>query len=166
MTHHEPVAQEVTLSGIYLCTVEFEVADGIMDLGTSPWGSNRVGYISGGRFSGPGLAGEVLPGGGNWSRSGKLANGDSTGTFDARAVLRTDDGAIIYMTYTGRSVVSDAVRSAFADDTPVDLQDYYLRIAIVFETASADHDWLNGVVAIGIGERTSFGVRHQLFQVC
>ncbi|GGE03798.1 UPF0311 protein [Polymorphobacter glacialis] len=155
------------LSGEFLATVDFEVGGGIMDLGRSPWGSRRVGYISGGRFLGPGLSGIVLPGGGNWSQLGVLENGDSVGTFDARAVWRTDDDSLIYLTYSGRSVVPDAVRRAFADPAApvVDPALYYLRIAVVFETASSVHGWLNGVLAVGMGERTAAGVRHQLFKV-
>jgi hypothetical protein len=167
MRHNDASAPLRSLSGTFLCTADFLVPDGIMELGASPWGSRRVGYIGGGHFSGPALAGVVLPGGGNWSQGGKLANGDSVGTFDARAVWRTNDGAIIYLTYTGRSVVSDAVRRSFANPEapPVDPLDYYLRIAVVFETAGPSHDWLNGVLAVGIGERTAQGVRHQIFQV-
>ena len=157
----------LSLSGNYLCTVEFDVGQGIISLGVSPFGDSRVGYISGGRFSGPRLNGVVLPGGGNWSRAEKLTSGEAVGTFDARAVWQTDDGAIIYLSYTGRSVVPDDVRAEFADPSapPVDPARYYLRIAPVFESASPQYGWLNGVLAIGIGERTDFGVRHQIFQV-
>lgn len=167
MTDAALVTDSLSLSTNYLCTVEFEVCQGIFPLGTTPFGDSRVGYISGGRFSGPLLNGVVLPGGGNWSRAGKLASGEAVGTFDARAVWQTDDGEIIYLSYTGRSVVPDDVRAEFADPSalPVDPARYYLRIAPVFESASIQYGWLNGVLAIGIGERTSFGVRHQIFQV-
>ena len=153
--------------GPFLCTVEFEVGGGIIDLGASPFGASRVGYISGGRFSGPRISGNVLPGGGNWSRAGRLAEGGAVGTFDARAVWQTDDGEIVYMSYTGRTRVPDDVRAAFADPAQpyVDPSRYYLRIAPVFETASAKYDWLNGILAIGIGERTDFGVRHRIYEV-
>ena len=165
MSHAESTPLTRGLSGPFLCTAEFEVGGGILELGASPWGSRRVGHISGGRFTGPALSGSVLPGGGNWSQSGKLANGDSVGTFDARSVWQTGDGAIIIMSYTGRVVVSDEVRRAFAEPPHVNPQRYYLRIAAVFETADPAYDWLNGILAVGIGERTETGVRHQLFQV-
>ena len=42
---------------------------------------------------------------------------------------------------------------------------YYLRIAPVFETASAKYAWLNGVLAVGVGERTGFGVRHAIHEI-
>ena len=151
----------------HLCTVEFEVGGGIIGIGASPFGDQRLGYISGGRFFGPRINGIVLPGGGNWSRSGRLGQGAAVGTFDARAVWKTDAGALIYVTYGGRSVIPDEVRAQFADPAapPVDPSRYYLRIAPVFETASPDYAWLNGVLAIGVGERTDLGARHRLYAV-
>lgn len=155
------------LLGTYLCTVEFEVGGGIVDLGASPFGASRVGYISGGRFFGPRINGVVLPGGGNWSRAGRLTEGGAVGTFDARAVWQTDDGEIIYLSYTGRNRIPDDVRAAFVDPAQpyVDPARYYLRIAPVFETGAKKYDWLNGVLAIGVGERTDFGVRHIIYEV-
>lgn len=157
------------LIGGRLCTVEFEVGGGILDFGASPFGTQRVGYISGGRFKGPKLSGIVLPGGGNWSRGGKLASGAGAGTFDARAVWRTDDDALIYVTYTGRSVVDDTARAAFAaaDKAGVDADPslYYIRVAMVFETSAPAYDRLNGILAVGRGTRTSFGVRHEVFEI-
>lgn len=151
-----------------LCTVDFEVAGEILALGDGPWGGHRVGYISGGSFAGPRLRGTVLPGGGNWSRSGRLGSDASVGTFDARAVWQTDDGALILVSYTGRSVIPDDVRAEFADPARANLVDparYYLRITPEFETADPRYDWLNGIVAVGIGQRTETGARHALYAV-
>ena len=67
----------------HLCTAEFEVGGGIIGIGASPFGDQRLGYISGGRFFGPRINGIILPGGGNWSRSGRLGDAASVGTFDA-----------------------------------------------------------------------------------
>ncbi|WOF44916.1 DUF3237 domain-containing protein [Sphingopyxis indica] len=155
------------LASRYLCTVEFEVGGGIVALGASPFGDHRLGYISGGRFFGPRINGVVLPGGGNWSRGGRLGDAASVGTFDARAVWQTDDGELIYLSYTGRSVIPDDVRATFADPgrPDADPSRYYLRIAPVFETASAEYGWLNGLLAVGVGERTDFGVRHVLHEI-
>ena len=160
-----------TMNGLaseMLCTVDFFVAGGILSIGASLWGEQRVGYISGGRFSGPRLNGEVLPGGGNWPRTGRLEPNLSVGTFDARAILRTHDDALIYVSYSGRSVVPDDVRAEFADSAlsvAVDPSRYYLRIALVFETADPRYAWLNTILAVGRGERTDQGARHQLFAI-
>src|SRR3546814_7622555 len=42
----------------HLCTVEFEVGGGIIGIGASPFGDQRLGYISGGRFFGPRIRSE------------------------------------------------------------------------------------------------------------
>ncbi len=151
----------------YLCTVEFEVAGGLIAIGASPFGDRRLGYVTGGRFMGPRLEGVVLPGGGNWSQSGRLCPDLSIGTFDARVVWQARGGEMIYVTYSGRSRVPDGVRALFADPAApaVDPGDYYLRIAPVFETASSRFAWLNGILAVGVGERTDFGVRHILYEI-
>jgi hypothetical protein len=150
-----------------LCTVEFEVGGGLIAIGASPFGDQRLGYITGGRFFGPRINGIVLPGGGNWSRGGRLGDAASAGTFDARAVWQTDDGALIYLSYTGRSIIPDDVRATFADPAAPDADSsrYYLRIAPVFETASEQYGWLNGLLAVGVGERTDFGVRHVIHEI-
>ncbi|MBF5091007.1 DUF3237 domain-containing protein [Novosphingobium sp. NBM11] len=61
----------------------------------------------------------------------------------------------------------DPVRAAFADPAAPDVDParYYLRIAMVFETASKRLEWLNGVLAVGVGERTAFGVRHVIHEI-
>ena len=151
-----------------LCVADFHVGGAIMPLGQSPWTSRRVGYVTGGRFEGPRLSGEILPGGGNWSTSGGMAPGQAAGTFDARVLWKTHDGAMIYVTYTGRSVISDEVSAAFRDPERADhvpSSDYYIRIAPVFETADPRYAWLNGVLAVGCGNRTTTGIRHSIFAI-
>lgn len=155
------------LMGEPLCCAAFEVAGGITDLGASPWTSRRVGYITGGRFEGPRLKGDILPGGGNWSTSGLMPDGAAVGTFDARSVWRTDDGALIYVSYTGRSIVPPDVAAAFRDPAQphVDPSRYKLHIAPVFETSDPRYAWLNGVLAVGCGERETAGVRHFIYAI-
>lgn len=155
------------LVGEPLCVADFLVEGAIQPMGQSPWTSRRIGYVTGGRFEGPRLTGEILAGGGNWSTSGEIAPGVSAGTFDARVVWKTADGAMIYVTYTGRSVVSDAVSARFRDPAAPEVPhgDYYIRIAPVFETADPRYAWLNGVLAVGCGHRTATGIRHSIFAV-
>ena len=155
------------LSSEPLCVADFRVEGAIMDLGASPFGIRRVGYVSGGSFEGAKLSGEILPGGGNWSQNGQLEPGVGVGVFDARALWRTHDGAMIYVSYTGRSVVPSDVSAQFRDPQaePVDPARYYIRIAPVFETSDPRYAWLNGVLAVGCGERMPWGVRHCIFAI-
>jgi hypothetical protein len=156
-----------TLASEPLCLADFRVEGEILPLGQSPWTSRRVGYVTGGRFDGPRLRGHILPGGGNWSTAGEIAPGVAAGTFDARVIWKTDDGALIYVTYTGRSVIKAAVAAAFRDPAGPERpsSDYYIRIAPVFETADTRYAWLNGLLGVGCGRRTGTGIRHSIFAI-
>ncbi len=150
-----------------LCVARFEVADGLVDVGATPFHQRRLGYVTGGRFEGPRLSGAILPGGGNWAEAGAGEDGAAIGTFDARSLWKTDDGALIYLTYTGRSRIPADVGRAFRDPAQpaVDPSRYYLRIAPVFETADPRYLWLNSVLAVGVGERLEGGVRHFIYAI-
>jgi len=157
-----------SLGSELLCVAEFRVDDAIMSLGQSPWRNRRVGYISGGSFEGERLRGEILPGGGNWSENGEIAPGQAVGAFDARTVFKTHDGALIYVTYSGRTLIPDEVLKEFRDPDQfgeVHPSRYYIRIAPVFETSDARYGWLNGVMAIGCGQKTAAGIRHWIFAI-
>jgi len=150
-----------------LCVADFRVDGGIMAMGRSPFGERRIGYVTGGEFHGERLSGEILPGGGNWSQSGEIAPDIAVGTFDARAIWRTHDGAMIYVSYTGRTAIPADVTAQFRDPAApqVETSRYYLRIAPVFETSDSRYAWLNGVLAVGCGERMPWGVRHCIFAI-
>jgi hypothetical protein len=151
-----------------LCVADFVVEDGIMSLGQSPWRQRRIGYVSGGAFEGSRLQGDILPGGGNWSEAGETAAGRAVGTFDARCIWRTHDGAMIYVTYTGRTVVTADVSAEFREPGGSDTVDparYYIRVAPVFETADARYVWINEILAVGCGVKTETGIRHSIFAI-
>jgi hypothetical protein len=43
--------------------------------------------------------------------------------------------------------------------------DYYLRTTPLFETGAPRYDWLNRIVAVGVGERLPQGARYEVFEV-
>jgi hypothetical protein len=155
-----------TLAAEPLCYADFRVEGGIADFGRSPFSERRVGFISGGEFHGDRLSGEILPGGGNWPLSSRRADGATCGTFDARTVFKTHDGVLIHVTYSGRSFFpADVLADVQAKKWPIDRTRYYMRITPEFETGDPRYDWLNGVVAVGYGERMEQGVRHWIFAI-
>ncbi len=162
----DPVFDFPNLSYEPLCVADFLVEGAIISMGRSPWRNRRIGYVTGGSFAGPRLKGDILPGGGNWSDSGETAQGHALGTFDARCIWRTDDGAMIYVTYTGRTVVPADVALEFRDPARcegVDPSRYSIRIAPVFETDAPRYGWMNEILAVGCGRKTAQGVRHSIF---
>lgn len=114
----------------------------IEDVGPVPRGPLTIFPIAGGTFDGDRLRGKVRPGGGDWV----TARPDGTFELDLRVTLETDDGALIYMTFTG--VRDDA--------------NHYLRTLPRFETASSKYDFLNRLLAIGIGEILPDGPVHAI----
>jgi hypothetical protein len=65
--------------------------------GQTPNGLRRIGVIQGGSFEGAWLSGEILAGGNDW----QTIRSDGCVRLDVRIVLRTDDDALIGMTYQG-----------------------------------------------------------------
>ena len=155
------------ISATELCTADITLVDDApLPVGRSPWRNRRVSYIAGGTFTGARLSGVVLPGGGDWSELGQLEGGDAVTVIDVRSVWRTDDAALIYVTYTGRLVIPAEVLADFRDPAKVEGIDagrYYFRIQPTFETAGAKYGWLNALAAVGYGERTARGVRYRIF---
>ena len=47
----------------------------------------------------------------------------------------------------------------------VDPSSYYFRTAILFETGDARYDWLNDIVAVGVGHRLPGGPIYRVFAV-
>jgi hypothetical protein len=130
-------------------------------VGATPGGFRRVGVVPGGSFEGERLWGDVLDGGSDW----QTVRSDGSTTLDVRLVLKTRDDALIGMTYRGLRHGPSDVIARLEKGESVDPADYYFRIAPLFETAAARYEWINNVVAIGIGHRRADGPVYSVFEV-
>jgi len=134
----------------------------MQDLGSTPLGRRRIAPVAGGHFAGDRLRGAVLPhAGSDWL----LQRGDGAFQLDVRVTLQTDDGDLVGMTYRGVRHASPEVSARIARGERVEPHEYYLRTTPLFETASERYAWLNGVVAVGVGERLPDGVIYDVFEV-
>jgi hypothetical protein len=79
--------------------------------------------------------------------------------------MRTKDDALITMTYRGVRYGPADVIKRMEKGEAVDPASYYFRINPMFETASATYDWLNRVLAVGIGHRRADGPVYSVFEV-
>lgn len=134
-----------------------------INVGKTPGVDRRVGVITGGRFEGDKLRGELFPGGGSDWQS--IRPGDGAWMINVRIVLKTDDGHIIAMPYTGIRHGPKEVLDRIARGEAVKATDYYLRVAGRFETASEKYGWLNSVICLGVGHRLPAGPVYQVFEV-
>jgi len=133
-----------------------------LELGATPTGTRRVYTVSAGEFNGDRIRGEVLPQAGS---DLLLLRADGSAQQDVRLILRTDDGALILMTYRGVRHASQEVNERIARGERVAGSDYYLRTAPFFETSSAKYAWLNKIVSVAIGERQPDGVTYEVFEI-
>lgn len=128
-------------------------------VGQTPGGNLQVFYYRAGTFEGPRMKGTVLPGGGDWF----LMRPDNVGELDVRATLKTDDGALIYITYKGVFSASQEAWEKIYRGEPVDRDQYYFYTAPTFQTSHSDYMWLNRILAVGIGSAAPGGVSYRVF---
>jgi hypothetical protein len=96
--------------------------------GQTPYGRRNLTPITGGRFEGPRIRGEVLPGA-DW----QLVRPDGVTTLEVEYMLKAEDGALIHVFNHGLAVVATGAAP-------------YLRGALAFEAPIGPHDWLNKAV--------------------
>jgi hypothetical protein len=132
-----------------------------LDVGAAPYGQRRIINITGGAFSGPRLSGRILPGGADW----QIARGDGVFEVDARYTLETDDGALIFITNWGLRHGPPAVIERLSAGERVDPSEYYFRTTPTFETGAPRYAWLNGVIAVAVGERRADAVIITAYEV-
>lgn len=112
-----------------------------VEIGESDRGSRRFIPITGGRFEGRGLAGEVIPGGADW----QLTRPDGVLEVEAIYAIRTDDGQVIAVENRG-IVVRDQTGA-------------YVRTTPVFKAPRGPYEWLNRRAFAGTITVTSQGTQ-------
>jgi hypothetical protein len=132
-----------------------------LDIGKTPHGQRRVINITGGAFAGPRLSGRILPGGADW----QIVRSDGIVEVDARYTLETDDGALIYITNWGLRHGPPGVISRLGAGDKVDPSEYYFRSTPAFETGAPEYAWLNGIIAVAVGERRADAVIITAYEV-
>ena len=145
----------------HLFNMPVEVEMPLQMVGATPIGERRIAKVTGGSFAGPELKGTILPGGGDWL----LLRADGVLQLDVRVTLKTDDDALIYMTYRGFRHGPAAVMERLNKGEAVDASEYYFRIAARFETGSEKYSWLNKILAFGSGVRLKDGPIYDIYQV-
>ena len=111
----------------------------------APQGTRTIVQVTGGRFEGPRMKASVQTPAGDWITN----RADGSYRLDVRLTLKTDDGAVILVTYNGIGQTTNAGAT--------------LRIAPLFETGDSRYTWLTGLQAIGIGERVGTAVKYDIY---
>jgi hypothetical protein len=128
---------------------------------TSPLGRRRIIPITGGRFHGPLISGEILDNGADW----QVVAQDGVAYIDTRYLLRLGDGALAYLQTRGFRHGPPDVIAALARGEDVDPARYYFRVTLHFETASQQFGWLNRVIGVGSAIRRADAVVYDAYAV-
>lgn len=78
---------------------------------------------------------------------------DGTGTLDVRALIRTDDDALVYIHYLGRTDLSGGPETGV------------VRAAPLFETGDERYAWLNRVVSVAKGRLEEGRLTYQIHEL-
>ena len=143
-----------------LLAVKLDVR-GPMPVIATPGAARRIGVVTGGSFDGERLSGVVMDGGSDW----QTLKADGSVALDVRLVLKTADDALIAMSYRGVRHAAAEVVARIDRGEAVDPASVYFRIVVQFETAAPQYDWLNHVVAVGVGHRRADGPVYNVFEV-
>jgi hypothetical protein len=110
-----------------------------------PQGKRTIVQIVGGRFEGPRVKATVQAPSGDWITN----RADGSYRLDVRLTLKTDDGALILVTYNGIGQTTDAGAS--------------LRAAPLFETGDSRYAWMTRLQAVAVGERVGTALSYDIF---
>ena len=147
------------LQSDFLFTIRISVVD-LCDIGATPFGTRHIDMLGEGSFEGPKLRGVVIGG-----MDQKIFRSDGAMNPNVRLVLKTDDEALIYMSYTGIRHGSKEVMERIASGEEVDTSEYYLRNTPYFETSAPQYDWINRIVSVGIGRRMPDHAAYDIFEI-
>ena len=110
-----------------------------------PQGTRTIVQLVSGRFEGPRLKASLQAPAADWVTN----RADGTVKLDVRFTLRTDDGAVILVTYNG-----------IGQPTATGLS---LRSAPLFETGDTRYAWLTRVQAVGVGQRVGTSISYDIY---
>jgi Protein of unknown function (DUF3237) len=123
-------------------------------------GLRQIIRIRSGTVSGR-INGEVLPGGGDWL----FFDRDRVGHIDVRLALRLTGAVIVDVRYSGRLLLPADGLKRLAAGQALAPEETYFRTAAVFTAGSDEFAWLNGVLAVGVGQIGPDWVRYRLYEV-
>lgn len=144
----------------FLMRIAADVGE-LMTMGGGPLGERRVVAITGGRFQGPQLQGEIVPGGADW----QIARADGVLDIDARYAMRTDAGALVRVVSQGYRHGPPEVLAALGRGEEVAPEKYFFRTVMRFETGAPELQWLNRTLALASAQRKARQVLLEVWRI-
>lgn len=138
------------LPAVHIGTLTARTNDVTRPVVAGPLGTKMVATVTEGRFVGPKINASSIEGVAAADWLTLLPDGGFS--LDVRVSLRTDDGADIYVTYTGFG-------------TPNDEGGADIRTAPRFETGDERYAWLNSLFCVAVGGTTDVGIEYEVYSI-
>ena len=142
-----------------LCTFRIEFSD--THVQPTPVGTLVTYVVGSGRCEGDRLHGDFLPVGGDWV----VVGSDRIARLDVRAILRTDDGALITITSTGRARLDDDAMARLAAGELIRADQMYARSSPLFQTGDERYAWLNSLHTVAVNQFSLREVHYDVWAV-
>ena len=137
----------VTIELVPLMTIEIELAAPLI-VGEGPAGNRMIFEVATAKFEGERLRGTHK---GNAGADWLTVCPDGTGSLDVRGLLETDDGALIFVQYHGRTDLTTPAAPIYA--------------APRYETSDERYRWLNKVQAVAKGTLDGSTLTYEIYEV-
>lgn len=128
-----------------LCRAIYHLAEPI-SVSTGSTGSRVIGEVTAARFEGERLNASLI---GRAAADWAFIEPSGRVLVDARLTLRTDDGATVLLTYTGR--MNAATAGVYS--------------AMYFETGDARYEWLTRILAVAKGLFAGDTLEYEIYEV-
>ncbi|MFI5445650.1 DUF3237 domain-containing protein [Polaromonas sp. UC242_47] len=132
-----------------------------LEVGQTVHGLRRLIPIVGGEATGQGWTARVLPGGADF----QLIVNDRLAELDARYVLETDGGDMIYVQNRAVRAGPPELMARLVRGEPVDPAQIYFRCSPSFETSSTSLGWIAERMFVGCGARHPDRVVMRFFEL-
>ncbi len=134
-------------------------------IGPGPYGDRSTVIFKGGKFEGPRLRGEILPGGGDWEIVRDHDGDQQTAHLNTRYNLLTHDGATIYLQTTGTRTGKKEVLEKLGKDESIGPDYYRMRLHLTMETGDERYSWINQGVFVASSGRNGNQVIYDAYQL-
>ena len=130
-------------------------------VGDVPEGTRRVVPVVGGTFEGPGLRGNLLPGGADW----QYLRHDGVMIVEAQYLLRTDADVVIQVDNCGMRHGPEQVMRRLGAGESVDPAEYSFRATPRLTAPAGRYAWLNRRIFLCSGARYPDAVTLWFYEV-
>ena len=141
-------------------TVQVSIGEGV-PIGGGPFGTRSVGTVADGSVRGERINGRVVGPSADWALFGT----DGYAEIDVRLQVRTDDGASLYVRYTGSLQATGEMMTALRGPGTTEYGDTYWCTHLRIETGAEQYAWVNRTLFVGEGRVVPDGVEYAVYRL-